>query len=149
MKRHTIQKLYIDTNVLINYCTGQAKEREALEYLFRTRRKEVLFTSSLALVQTITNLQTKKKARKAYSKEETTKLIGSLFPKLTVLDLTFADVTKGSTFPNADIEDSIHYVLSQKHKCGAIVTNNVSDFIYFRDIEVLKPEKRLLSLRVR
>ena len=120
-----------------------------MEYLFRTRRKEVFFKSSLALVQTITNLQTKKKARKAYSKEETTKLIGSLFPKLTVLDLTFADVTKGSAFPNADIEDSIHYVLSQKHKCGAIVTNNVSDFIYFRDIEVLKPEKRLLSLRVR
>jgi predicted nucleic acid-binding protein len=50
MKRHTIQKIYLDTNVLINYCTGQAKEREALEYLFRTRRKEVLFTSSLALV---------------------------------------------------------------------------------------------------
>ena len=149
MKRHTIQKLYLDTNVLINYCTGQAKEREALEYLFRTRRKEVLFTSSLALVQTITNLQTKKKTRKAYSKEETQKLIHALSLKLTVLDLTEADITKGETFPNADIEDSIHYVLSQKHKCDAIITNNVSDFIYFRGIEVLKPERRLLSLKVR
>lgn len=149
MKRHTIQKIYLDTNVLINYCTGQAKEREALEYLFRTRRKEVLFTSSLALVQTITNLQTKKKARRAYNKEETSKLIDGLLPKMTVLDLTAADVTKGETYPNTDIEDSIHYVLSQKHKCDAIVTNNVSDFIYFRDIEVLKPEKRLLSLKVK
>lgn len=149
MKRHTIQKIYLDTNVLINYCTGQAKEREALEYLFRTRRKEVLFTSSLALVQTITNLQTKKKARRAYSKEETSKLIDGLLPKMTVLDLTTADVTKGETYPNTDIEDSIHYVLSQKHKCEAIITNNVSDFIYFRDIEVLKPEKRLLSLKIR
>ena len=115
MKRHTVQKIYLDTNVLINYCTGQDKEREALEYLFRMRRKEVLFTSSLALVQTITNMQTKKKERKAYSKEETTKLIGNLLPK----------------------------------KCDAIITNNVSDFIYFRDIEVLKPEKRLLSLKVK
>ena len=97
MKRHTIQKIYLDTNVLINYCTGQAKEREALEYLFRTRRKEVLFTSSLALVQTITNLQTKKKARRAYNKEETSKLIDGLLPKMTVLDLTAADVTKGET----------------------------------------------------
>jgi predicted nucleic acid-binding protein len=68
---------------------------------------------------------------------------------MTVLDLTAADVTKGETYPNTDIEDSIHYVLSQKHKCDAIVTNNVSDFIYFRDIEVLKPEKRLLSLKVK
>ena len=34
MKRHTIQKIYLDTNVLINYCTGQAKEREALGILY-------------------------------------------------------------------------------------------------------------------
>ena len=149
MKRHAIQKIYLDTNVLINYCTGQAKEREALEYLFRTRRKEVLFTSSLALVQTITNLQTKKKVRKAFSKEETNRLIDSLLPKMTVLDLTEADVKKGRAFPNTDIEDSIHYVLSQKHKCDAIITNNVSDFVYFRDVEVLKPERRLLSLKIR
>lgn len=149
MKRHTIQKIYLDTNVLINYCTGQPKEREALEYLFRTRRKEVLFTSSLALVQTIANLQTKKKIRKAFSKEETTKLIEGLLPKMTVLDLTATDVKKGGSYPNTDIEDSIHYVLSQKHKCDAIVTNNVSDFVYFRDIEVLKPERRLLSLKVK
>ena len=149
MKRHTLQKIYIDSNVLINYCTGQPKEREALEYLFRTRRKEVLFTSSLALVQTITNLQTKKKVRKAFNKEETMKLISGLQSKLTVLDLTPADITKGGSYPNADIEDSIHYVLSQKHKCDAIITNNVSDFIFFRDIEVLKPERRLLSLKVK
>lgn len=149
MKRHTIQKIYIDSNVLINYCTGQPKEREALEYLFRTRRKEVLFTSSLALVQTITNLQTKKKVRKAYNKEETMKLICGLLPKLTILDLTPADIIKGGTYPNSDIEDSIHYVLSQKHKCDAIITNNVSDFIFFRDVEVLKPERRLLSLKVK
>ena len=89
MKRHTIQKIYLDTNVLINYCTGQVKEREAL------------------------------------------------------------DLKKGRAFPNTDIEDSIHYVLSQKHKCDAIITNNVSDFVYFRDVEVLKPERRLLSLKIR
>ena len=77
------------------------------------------------------------------------KLISGLQSKLTVLDLTPADITKGGSYPNADIEDSIHYVLSQKHKCDAIITNNVSDFIFFRDIEVLKPERRLLSLKVK
>ncbi len=149
MKVNTVRKIYIDTNVLINYCTGQDKEREAMEFLFRKRRKEVLFTSSLALVQTVTNLQTKKKTRPAFSKDDANRLIGLLIPKMTVLDLTLADVNKGGTYPNADLEDSIHYVLSQKHKCDAIITNNVSDFIYFRDIEVLKPEKHLLSLKIK
>ena len=73
--KNNIRKIYIDTNVLINYCTGRPQEKAALEHLFKIRRKEVLFTSSLAIVQTITNLQTKKKNRAAFSQEKTVGLI--------------------------------------------------------------------------
>lgn len=40
--------IYVDTNVLINYCTNQKSDVDALNYVFKKRRKEVLFTSSLA-----------------------------------------------------------------------------------------------------
>ncbi len=56
-------RIYIDTNVLINYCTGQQSDVQTLRYIFSQRRKENLFTSSLAIVQTIANLQTKKNSR--------------------------------------------------------------------------------------
>lgn len=149
MRSHTLRKLYIDTNVLINYCTGQLVDKTGLEYLFRTRRKEVLYTSSLAIVQLITNLQTKKPRRKAFSHKETKDAVNKIRQKITVINLTDDDITAGLAFNNTDIEDNIHYVLSKKMKCEAIITNNVSDFDYFRDIEILKPEKRLLSLKIK
>jgi len=56
-RTESIIKVYIDTNVLVNYITGQTTDVASLNYVFKKRRKETLFTSSLALVQTITQLQ--------------------------------------------------------------------------------------------
>ena len=61
-----IIRIYVDTNVLINYCTGQSNDIKALQYVFTKRRKEALFTSSLAIVQTITKLQTENKQYKRF-----------------------------------------------------------------------------------
>ena len=149
MKSDTLKKIYIDTNVLINYCTGQPTDRAGLDYLFKTRRKEVLFTSSLALVQTVTNLQTKKPKRKAFTREETVEAVEKLRKKLTVINLSENDIVEAVSYQNTDIEDNVHYVLCRKMKCEAIVTNNVSDFDFFRDIIVLKPERQLLSLKIK
>ena len=142
-------RIYIDTNVLINYCTGQPAETVALDFLFKKKRKEVLFTSSLAIVQTIANLQTAKKTRKAYSREQAIEHIEKLRQKITVTNLTDSDITEGFSYANKDIEDNIHYVLSKKMKCDAIITNNVSDFDYFKDIAVMKPKRGILSVRIK
>ena len=45
--------------MLINYCTGQEADTEKLDYIFRTRRKEIVFTSSLALVTEGLSLESK------------------------------------------------------------------------------------------
>ena len=149
MKPLTIKKLYIDSNVLINYCTSQIIDKTGLEYLFKKRRKEVLFTSSLAIVQTISILQTKKANRKAFSREQTVKVINKLRQKLTIINLTKEDVVAGISFNNSDLEDNIHYVLSKKAKCDAIITNNTSDFDYFKDISVIRPKRSILSMRIK
>lgn len=149
MKSRNLRKIYIDSNVLINYCTGQPQEKAALNHLFKIRRKELLFTSSLALVQTITNLQTSKKNRSPFSHEKTAELVNCFISKMTVIDLTVADIEKGNTYPNFDIEDNIHYVLSQKCKCDVIITNNKKDFVFFRDIDVIKPDMHLISMRIK
>lgn len=124
-------------------------KKNGLEYLFKTRRKEVLFTSSLAIVQTISNLQTKKSVRKAFSREQTIEAINKLRQKISVVALTNDDVTAGLAYKNKDVEDNIHYVLSKKVKCDAIITNNVSDFDYFKDISILRPEKGILAVKIK
>ena len=57
------RRIYIDTNVLINNCTGQADDVATLNHIFKKRRLEVLYTSTLAAVQTVCILQTAKKTR--------------------------------------------------------------------------------------
>jgi len=131
-----ITRIYVDTNVLINYCTGQSNDVQVLKYIFSKRRKETLFTSSLAIVQTITKLQagSKQYNRKAYSRETTIQKLNEILLKFTVLDLSLSDIKEGFNHLNSDIEDNIHFVLSQKMKCDAILTNNKKDFVFFKDL---------------
>jgi len=150
MSSGRIKRIYVDTNVLINYCTGQSGDVQALKYVFSKRRKEMLFTSSLAIVQTITKLQSDSKQynRKAYSRETTIKKLNEILPKFTVLDLSLSDIKEGFSHLNNDVEDSVHYVLSQKMKCDAILTNNTTDFTYFRDITLLDTGLALLKPKI-
>ena len=143
-------RIYVDTNVLINYCTRQNNDVKALRYVFSKRRKEVLFTSSLAVVQTISKLQSTGKSdkRKAYSRETTIKRLDEILPKFTILDLSFSDIKAGFVHLNSDIEDNVHYVLSQKMKCNAILTNNIKDFTFFKDITVVEPNLALLKQKI-
>jgi predicted nucleic acid-binding protein len=142
-----ITRIYVDTNVLINYCTGQNNDVSALNYVFKQRRREVLFTSSLAVVQTITKLQagSKQYNRKAYTREITIKKLSEILHKFTVLDLSFVDIKAGFDLLNSDIEDNIHYILSQKMKCDAILTNNRKDFVFFKDIDTISTNMNVLK----
>ena len=150
MNKRIIRRIYVDTNVLINYCTGQSQDIQALKYVFSKRRKEVLFTSSLAIVQAVSRLQSgnKSRNRKAYSRETTIDKLNELLLKFTVLDLSLSDINAGFNLNNNDIEDSIHYVLSQKAKCDAILTNNKKDFKEFHDIALLDTQIGLLKPKI-
>ncbi len=142
-------RIYVDANVLINYCTGQKNDTDALNFIFSKRRKEVLFTSSLAIVQTVSRLQAKGfKGREAYSREETIEKLYRILSKFTILDLSFADVETGFAQLNSDIEDNVHYALSQKAKCDAILTNNRKDFVYFNSIAIIDPDLSFLKPRI-
>jgi len=150
MNSGKVKRIYVDTNVLINYCTEQNNDVRALQYVFSKRRKEVLFTSSLAVVQAITKLQSgsKQHKRKAYSRETTIKKLNEILPKFTVLDLSLSDIKTGFNHLNNDIEDNVHYVLSQKMKCNAILTNNIKDFTFFKDIAAIETNLALIKQKI-
>jgi len=68
--------------------------------------------------------------------------------KFTVLDLLLSDVKAGFNYLNSDIEDNVHYVLSQKMKCNAILTNNIKDFAFFKDIAAIETNLALLKQKI-
>jgi predicted nucleic acid-binding protein len=135
-------RIYVDTNVLVNYFTQQVDDVRCLDYLFTKVRKEILFTSSLAVVQAVSILQTKKKNRVAFTREKAVESIEKIFTKFSIIDLYGNDVKEGGQrHENKDVEDNVHYVLSQKLKCDIIITNNTSDYRYFADIITVAPKE--------
>jgi len=139
-------RIYVDSNVLTNYFTKQADDVECLDYLFSKVRKEILFTSSLAVVQTVSVLQTKKKNREAFTREKAVESGRQIYKKFSIIDLVGKDVENSFEQLNKDVEDNVHYVLSKKLKCNMIITNNTSDFAYFLDTIALSP-KNITSIR--
>lgn len=148
MKSESI-RIYVDTNVLVNYCTGQQADVDALTYIFSKRRRETLFTSSLAIVQTITQLQKGTKSRKAFDRGVVTEWMNKFMTKFSVIDLSKNDLNRGFSFENKDVEDSIHYALCEKLKCDTILTNNLSDFDYFKKIKKISPAMGLALIKMR
>ena len=141
------RKIYVDTNVLINYSTNQSHDVECLNYLFRNVRKELLFTSSLAVVQAISVLQTKKTNRKKFSKKEITDFGNEIFRKFSIIELSKKDIEKSFNEDNEDVEDSVHYILANKLKCNVLITNNIGDFRVFRNKIITLTPKDLQGVR--
>ena len=127
------RRIYVDTNVLVNYFTKQADDVQCLNYLFSKVRKEIFFTSSLAKVQAISILQTKKGSRKKFSRAEITDCCNDIDLHFSIIDLTNRDIAKGAQEKSEDLEDNVHFILAEKLKCDVIITNNTSDFAYFRN----------------
>jgi predicted nucleic acid-binding protein len=141
-------RIYVDTNVLVNYFTGQAVDVACLQYLFGHKRKENLFTSTLALVQIASQLQKKKADRKAFDKNKVIEYLYFLLKKFTILDLTQKDVMNSLPLKNKDIEDNVHYIISQKWKCTRIITRDIGDYAQFVGIEALSPKNITLIKKI-
>ena len=121
------RRIFIDTNVLIGYFRNQTADVNAMEYMFRLKDFE-LYTSALAISQTISTLQGKRKDS-AY-RQKITDYIIAMMNKINVIGLSAADIHKALSLHNVDIEDNIQFTTREKQRCYIYVTNNQKDFKY-------------------
>ena len=141
------KRIYVDTNVLVNYFTRQANDMECLDYLFDNVRKEILFTSSLAKMQAISILQTKKNSRKKFTRAGIIDCNKKINRKFSIINLTDNDIQNGEKENNEDVEDNVHFTLADKLKCNVIITNNTSDFSYFSNRALILTPKDMGKVR--
>jgi hypothetical protein len=127
--------------VLRNFFTEQKSDVECLKYIFSVRRKEKLFTSTFAVGQVLSGLQKSTKNRQGFSHEKTVDTRKSISQKITLIDFAEKDMYNSLLLDNKDVEDSIHYYLSQKKQCNIIITNDTKGFSNFYSILALKPSQ--------
>lgn len=145
------RNIYIDTNVLINYCTNIGDGGDAIRYLCRVRKKSNLFISSLSLVQTISAIQAsnEKNQRKGFSRAETKKWINRLKDKFRVIEFKSKKINDAFELNNEDVEDNVQYLISKDFNCDVIITNNIKDFNNFKGIIPIKPKLALVRSEIK
>ena len=134
-------RIYIDANVLINYCTGQPNDCSELKWLFSSKCDDMLYTSNLAIVQTIAKLQTANKYRKALLRTDIEKFINYFYSHINVCEVSNNIIKQAMNLIDGDdLEDNIHYLASQSVNCNIILTNNKKDFLPF-NINIRTPRR--------
>lgn len=133
--------IYIDANVLINYCTQQPSDYQELKRLFSVQSNSVLHTSNLAIVQAIAKLQTVGRNRPPMPTDEIKKYIKYFYTHIKVYEVKNKDVKEAMDYPGTkDLEDNIHFIVSQRLGCDTILTNNKKDFSQY-NITIRVPRK--------
>ncbi|MBQ4405587.1 MAG: type II toxin-antitoxin system VapC family toxin [Bacteroidales bacterium] len=153
-KVHKIVSVYLDTNVLMNYCSQQSEEIKIAKYLTDVRYENNLYISALSVAQTVSLIQSRKKKSKEEKRFEIDRL-QELVKKFTIISLTEKEIANSFELYNShsdfvDIEDIIQYSIAKKVKCDAIITHNKSDFAAFvgNDVKIIDAYLSLIKRNI-
>ena len=153
-KVHKIVSVYLDTNVLMNYCSQQSEEIKIAKYLTDVRYENNLYISALSVAQTVSLIQSRKKKSQEEKRLEIDRL-QELVKKFTIISLTEKEIANSFELYNShsdfvDIEDIIQYSIAKKVKCDAIITHNKSDFAAFvgNDVKIIDAYLSLIKRNI-
>ena len=144
-------KLFLDTNVFIEYLCGRSKAmnvRDLLDVIEEKGHQAFLSTSSLCTIAYYVDITLKKRGVHEPKKADKIREVLNM-----VLDIAIiADIrhpravaaTNDQAF--SDLEDSVQHQCAISSQCDVLITFNVKDFKNVNDIKVMTPEEFLQSV---
>lgn len=139
-------RLFLDTNILIEYLCGREKAmevRDLLDVIEDNRHQAFISSSSFCTISYYIEMSLKKNGyHKPEKTEKLREVLNSVLDIVTVLD-TNHDHARTATNDICfdDIEDSMQYQCAIKGNCDYIITFNTKDFnkTDSSNIEILTP----------
>lgn len=128
-------RVFVDTNVLVNYIIGEQKNVECIKYLFTLKGKTICI-SSLSVAQIVAIFQ------KKWGNNDIERLIKHFQTKFKILPFSEDNIEKSLYIKQSnDYEDKMQYSIGCKGRCFYFITNNIKDYRNLMNISVLHPEK--------
>ncbi len=135
-----VNKIFLDTNVILDYTLERKGELEAIENIFSLAEKEKveLFISESVITTSFYFLQK--------NKLDALAIIRELSPIVNVIpfkkDILFFSLEKFK-----DTEDGLLYFIASSGKMNYFITRNVKDFVFtFPSLPVLTPARFLKEI---
>ncbi len=134
------RRIFVDTNVFVGHFREVKADLIAMGKLTKLRDCE-LYTSALAVAQTISTLQGRKKDTE--HRQKIVEYIEWLMHQFNVIGLTDSDIENALHRSEMDIEDNIQFVAGEKAKCFTYITNNKKDFkqYQYNNVRVISPKE--------
>ena len=120
-----MKKIFLDTNILLDFITGRDGFEEASIILqLGEENKVILSTSVLSMANTAYV------AKRGRTKEELYELLQGLSEIILTLSMNENQLKEALSVITPDFEDMLQYVCAKEHNCDAIITRNKKDFTY-------------------
>lgn len=132
-------KIFLDTNVLLDFVTERKGVEEACDILQLGEEGIVNLTTSY-----LTIANTAYVARRGRSREELYAVLTGLTDMIQILSMDEIQLKQAISTPVSDFEDMLQYVCAVTHHCDAIITRNKKDFSFSR-IPIYSPEEFLTT----
>lgn len=133
-----MKKVFLDTNILIDYVLNRQGGSDAKQLLTRARAGEVNLSASLL---TFANM-----AYILKGKADVYGLFALLTQFVNVLPMDGNQLQAALGRKVRDFEDMLQYQCAKAAGCEVIITNNKRDFEEFSDLPVMTAEEYLAQL---
>ena len=132
-----MKKVFIDTNVLIDFIHEREGAKDAADILQLGEEKKIRTAASF-----LTLANTAYIIRKGRTQSELYSLLTDLSEMIEILSMDEQQFKDALNRPASDFEDVLQYECAKAHECDVIVTRNSRHFP-FAQIPVLSPAEFL------
>ena len=144
-------RLFLDTNVFIEYLCGRSKAmevRDLLDAIEENGHQSFLSTTSLCTIAYYVDITLKQ--RGIHKPEKTDKIrevLNMVLDIASIADIRHSHaVAATNDLAFSDIEDSVQHQCAKNSQCEVLITFNVKDFKNVNDIKVMTPNEFLESV---
>ena len=134
-----MKKVFLDTNILLDFVTGREGVEDASCILQLGEEKKICLTTSFLTMANVAYV-----ARKGRIQAELYELLQGLSEMMEILTMDEKQFQEALSIASTDFEDVLQYICAKTFECDLIITRNKKDF-KFSTIKVLSPEEFLSS----
>ncbi len=135
-------KCYVDSNVFIALIFDESGKNFNLMSYFSEEFFKKSIEGKHELI--VSNLVIKEFCKiTKLTEDEFTEFVNNYCGKIKIVNITLKDKGEANKINNkyhTGFADSLHYVVAKKSECNALITYNVKDFGFSKDLLILKPE---------
>ena len=137
-----MKKIFLDTNILMDFIEGRHGANDAGEVLRYANAGKIDVAASSLTYTTIAYIVGKK-----HSQQEVCQTLDSLSTIVSILDLDAQSIQVAIKKPCRDFEDMVQYQCAIANRYDAIITNNKKDFIEFCKLPLYTAAEFLSELK--